>query len=760
MNCQSSYMYKNTNIMNKQAVPQDNCPPQFINFVFIPNFNSIDLTQFEVFYSREDTEHRYPIYRKMVGGDNADKLTLGGQITFFKIDEDLYNVGVIDRTRLGENNQTMYIDQERYGAIKPGTVTSNRYEYSFDNDAPFTGYAPFELFTINDIQGRINDKVTGLPSMRDLANGSDRWIVPIAGNDFKIGNNFTTYKGIWNVFNENDYSFLDTLQPQISNAVLSAKNQLDESWASSYNFGYQRGPAYISIPSNSPGYPSVYPMPIKYGDYPSLSEAENNCWLRDNANYTVSMCFPVCYGFIKDDDDNYYILTVSRDKGNDIVNFLLYNLSTIPTTSDIRLSKDQTNSSVITQDSNFSNRVKDTFPKLFFAAPISNFDDNGPDAEGPGDVYEDESNAGESVGGDSNIVDDVTPPDTTPNTNYENFIINNGIFGTYKLTEDNARNYIKTLRILHDSEWIPGELGDKCEVMANLIHENTLSLYMLPISIRDDDCEDVVFNVGTKGIRTVDVLGDFGQESSLDHTKLVKKLHAKYDYDLGTLSHYYDNFLDFAPYSSASMYIPYIGKVELPINLIQSTSLEEKRLGISFRIDRTNGDMLVLLTVNNIPVCRWTGNCAKSIPLLVTDNSGVLQNQLGRLTSAFTSGLNAIGSAATMNVPGAVSNIGGMFAASLAPGAPIKTSSHIVGAAPESGDIGWLDSQVCTIIVERPIWWKPYDYGELVGYPTKKIAKLASVEGFAKITDIHIRCKATESEKERLKNMLAEGCVF
>ena len=71
-----------------------------------------------------------------------------------------------------------------------------------------------------------------------------------------------------------------------------------------------------------------------------------------------------------------------------------------------------------------------------------------------------------------------------------------------------------------------------------------------------------------------------------------------------------------------------------------------------------------------------------------------------------------------------------------------------------------MDSQLITLTVERPIWWKPYDYGDLIGYQTRKIAKLATVSGFAKVPNIHIRCSATESEKERLKAMLAEGVLF
>lgn len=387
-----------------------------------------------------------------------------------------------------------------------------------------------------------------------------------------------------------------------------------------------------------------------------------------------------------------------------------------------------------------------------------NYDDGGPDAIGPGDPYEDENNAGEAVGGDANIVDDITPPDMSPNTSYENYVIENGLYGSYKLTTTNLRNYTKTLQRCRDNAWLPGELGDKFENMGNLIQENTVSVFMLPVDI--EDISPVSFNVGTKAIRNTDIVSNWDEPSSVDTTSLIKKYTKEYVYDLGTISHYYDNFLDFAPYSTASLYIPYIGKVEIPINLVQSTSIEQKQLSLSIRINRTNGDILCILLSNNIPLCRWQGNCARSIALSVSDNSAILQNQFSRLVSSFSHGLSALGAAATGNVGGATSNMEQMFSAPMASGAPITTSSHMIGNAPETGDVGWMDSQLITLTVERPIWWKPYDYGELIGYPTRKIAKLSTVSGFAKVPNIHIRCSATESEKERLKAMLAEGVLF
>lgn len=838
MNCHSSYALKNTCITGDTIPIAEECPSQYLNFIFIPNIDSINLSQFDAFYSKTDTEHKYPIYRKIVGGNYGDNLDLGkAQITFFKIDEDLYNVGVIDRQRLKDDPQTMYVDKNRYGAINPGTKHANTkyYQYSFDNDAPLTQYAPFELFGITELQQRINGKITGLPAIKDIGEGTDRWIIPIAGNDFKFGNNFTTYKGTWNIFAENDYSFLDTMQAgAINNTVLSTKNPDTEAWAVSYNFGYQRGPAYISIPSNSPGYPSVYPMPIKYADYSDINSASTSFLLRDNTNFVSTRAQPLCYGFIKDDNDEYYILTVSRDKGNDVCIFLLYKLSTIPTTSDLVLSTDQNNSSVITQDATFANRVNEVFPKLFFAAPISDYSGDAPDAVGPGDPYTDLDNTQGSVGGDTNTEDVIDNVNTGANDSF-NVIAQNGFFGSYYLTTQNLQSYVDTLSLLfeHSTDLVWG-IG--AQAIASRIENGTTGLIALPYTIPADSLTDPkTFVVGNAGIKLSGASWNrYITEKVYEYAKIIKDYTYEWpEISLGTIPHYYDNFLDFEPYSSASIFLPFLGKQTLPINLIQSTSTDQKELFLSYRFNHTNGDFVCILKTTidgtKVPICHWSGNCARNIQLSIADDSPFIRAGFNQIASMFSIAANiggggsimssnvsssghSIGAGASSGMDGSVrmgQNSGMSLARwvgqadfetfanrtvepggyapqshgssgkssktttsstskdisgkiNLVPSIPpgVNSSSHMVGNMAVSGELGWLDIQKIIIYVERPIWWKPYDYGNMMGYPTKKTVKLRSVKGFAKIPVSHIKCSMTSSEKEELAMMLAGGVIF
>ena len=772
-----TYLYKNDRI--GEDLTKETAHTTIQQPIYVPNINNIDLSQFNVAYSSNDTNKKNPYYVRLFRDPNYKgyqyptqdiakntKLNLGSnKVTFLSLDNSENLVGVVD---FKKNTTSKYEEApfapDKYSLAPPfvngGNYGGEAYQFAYQPDLQSSDRGIFfggcdavktmvegeNLDFLKPFKSKSKDAVV-IPYNIDqsqrynnfnmFASDEDKGSQEIYrfgmdGHKFNIPSSFVTKTIVYN-----EKSYRTVCLPNSSKFNIRGKRTSD-------------GKFYDT---------SVYNMCVEPKSFFPDEEWEY---------YSISNNNLISYAFLCDDNGDIWVLTLSQaaflwEGGTDplypgkYVSFaVLTKVDNLP----LRYQRNSSNKNgfgIINRDTTID--LQKTFKNLLKLESYA-YDDNAPDIIGPGDKYEDDDNAGNSIGGDSNITDNIDKPNTDPNTNYEEFIINNGLFGSYSLTADNIKNYTKTIQICRDNSWRPGELGDKCEQMANLIQENTTNVFMLPVSIQSTDTELVSFNVGTKGIRNVDNLGGFGSESSIDKARLLKKFTCVYTVDLGTISHYYDNFLDFSPFSSASLYIPYIGKVELPINLIQSTSSSKKQLSLSIRLNRTNGDLLCILFVDEIPICRWQGNCARNISMSINDNSAIMQNQLGRLVTALSSGMKAIGSASTGNVSGAVSGIGEMIAAPFSSGAPITTSSHMIGGAPESGDTGWLDSQNIILTIERPIWWKPYDYGNLIGYPTKKIAKLSSISGFAKVQQIHLRCSATESEKERLKTMLSEGVIF
>lgn len=396
------------------------------------------------------------------------------------------------------------------------------------------------------------------------------------------------------------------------------------------------------------------------------------------------------------------------------------------------------------------------------------YEDDAPDAVGPGDDGEN-NNSEESVGGNENIVDTIEPPETTPNDGINQYLVSSGLFGSYVLNTSNLTNYSKTMNLytdlLKDSE---GKANELYQLYLTRIKENTTSIFSVPFSVPTANTQNANFIVGNRNIFTF--TGDSNLPSAYQDTaRIITSNYFKADIALPSIEHYYDNFLDFEPYSSATMHIPYIGKVDLPLNLIQSTSSQQKNLRLELTVDLTNADMLVTLIVDNVPISSWTGNCGKKISLTAEDSTQLSIAAKSRQSAFISAGATVAGSVAaglaTGGPAGAAFALGGsLMGISQANSAEvphqITSGTHKVGSPALDGTHGWLSVQDFTIIVERPIMWKPYDYGSITGYPTRKVVKLGSIKGYAKIEEVHLRCSATESEKKRLKEILKEGVNF
>ena len=396
------------------------------------------------------------------------------------------------------------------------------------------------------------------------------------------------------------------------------------------------------------------------------------------------------------------------------------------------------------------------------------YEDDAPDAVGPGDDGEN-NNSEESIGGNENIVDTIEPPETTPNDGINQYLVSSGLFGSYVLNTSNLTNYSKTMNLytdlLKDSE---GKANELYQLYLTRIKENTTSIFSVPFSVPAANTQNANFIVGNRNIFTF--TGDSNLPSAYQDTaRIITSNYFKADISLPPIEHYYDNFLDFEPYSSATMHIPYIGKVDLPLNLIQSTSSQQKNLRLELTVDLTNADMLVTLIVDTVPISSWTGNCGKKISLTAEDSTQLSIAAKSRQSAFISAGATVAGSVAaglaTGGPAGAAFALGGSLMGITQANAAevphqITSGTHKVGSPALDGTHGWLSVQDFTIIVERPIMWKPYDYGSITGYPTRKVVKLGSIKGYAKIEEVHLRCSATESEKKRLKEMLKEGVNF
>lgn len=209
--------------------------------------------------------------------------------------------------------------------------------------------------------------------------------------------------------------------------------------------------------------------------------------------------------------------------------------------------------------------------------------------------------------------------------------------------------------------------------------------------------------------------------------------------DLGSIDvkEYWQNFLDYQPYTRLKLFLPYIGIVDLPTDLFMNNSV-----AIKYRIDIISGACVAVVSNRDNVICTFTGNCSTKIPLSNNDHSNAIGNTLVGIAGL-------AGSVATGNAVGAVANTASIVAG-------LKERIQISGSL--STAHGILINDKPFLMIERPDTEIPENYAGLKGYTSNISMKLSATSGFTKISDIKLDgLSCTDAEKEELLNMMQNG---
>lgn len=137
-----------------------------------------------------------------------------------------------------------------------------------------------------------------------------------------------------------------------------------------------------------------------------------------------------------------------------------------------------------------------------------------------------------------------------------------------------------------------------------------------------------------------------------------------YEFDCGTIDirEYWGSALDYSPYTKASLFLPFIGSVQL-----NTDEIMENRLGVKYRIDLLSGQCVAMVSVYSLTgqtetvLYQYNGECAVPVPLTGSDWSRIYTAVIGAATTVITGGI-AAGAAGTA-AGGATSALAGATAA-------------------------------------------------------------------------------------------------
>lgn len=281
------------------------------------------------------------------------------------------------------------------------------------------------------------------------------------------------------------------------------------------------------------------------------------------------------------------------------------------------------------------------------------------------------------------------------------------------------------------------------------------------------------------------------------------------DVDCGTvqIKRYYGSALDQAPNTKVTVFLPYIGMVQVNTDEVMGTTLQVK-----YRIDICSGSCVAKIFVDGSVIYQYSGHCAVTIPISSADFSTYVSaaiNVAKLAVGAATAGASGLAAEAasiaggasqqtnqivevketsaternpatgrqittgttrsvtTTTLPQDTGSTQASFSG-LSPSNISNTVGQIMGSKPNiqhsgsfSGNSGYLGVRRPYVIIERPNMCMPANYQALNGFPAMITMELSTCKGFTRIQQVQLTgMTATNPEQAEILELLKGGVVF
>lgn len=226
--------------------------------------------------------------------------------------------------------------------------------------------------------------------------------------------------------------------------------------------------------------------------------------------------------------------------------------------------------------------------------------------------------------------------------------------------------------------------------------------------------------------------------------KLTENVNSLIDLGECTFFTKFKNFLDYEPYTTAQLYIPYIGVVP-----VSTSEFMGHKISVKMIVDYTTGAGTAIVFKDDIPFIYRNGVVGVSIPMTGTDSASYASTVIGNVVNGAMGIANAT---ATDNMSGLINSANQMYSG-------FATPVQYQNASASSPSVATWQPQKCYFIIDRPILNVPDNYGRTVGYACEITGKLSDFKGFTVVSNPEINFRCTDSERQYIVNML-QGGVF
>lgn len=320
-----------------------------------------------------------------------------------------------------------------------------------------------------------------------------------------------------------------------------------------------------------------------------------------------------------------------------------------------------------------------------------------------------------------------------------------GLFTVYNPTDTE-------LQYLADFLWDPDAIG----VLEKLFTEPEnaiIAFYMLPVAPDHTSNKQMkLANANVPNCTGVKYLTD-GSDGSGRYKEI--------NFGSFSIKPKFDSYLDFNPYTTLKIYLPYIGVQNLNVDEFMCPAQKSGAIGktgynntftLKYRIDLVTGVVSAFILRNNDVRYQFTGKCGMTLPITGRnyDNaiSGILTAVAGVATTV------ASGGATAPMVAGASATAAGTVSA---------MKERVYHSGNLSGEASIFAYDTPYLIITRPnIPESTKDTKKFVGLPSYKTQNtLSSFSGFTKVFDAHIdNVSCTDEEKNEILQLLKEGVII
>lgn len=221
-------------------------------------------------------------------------------------------------------------------------------------------------------------------------------------------------------------------------------------------------------------------------------------------------------------------------------------------------------------------------------------------------------------------------------------------------------------------------------------------------------------------------------------SKLVGSRYTTINCGSVVVEEYYQNYLDYSPYTQCYIYLPFIGIVT-----VSADDIIGNAVNIVYHIDSYTGCCIAVITVAkkgySSTVYQFEGNCAVEIPI----TSGY--------QSTMMAGLMGVAGTAISGNPTV-----GLHAAHIGRAGLGKNSVQHSGSFGAS--YGAMGVKIPYIIVKRPTQKIVTNYSVSYGYPAHKMVYVGNCTGYLRAKEVRVTSTtATNIEKEMIVSALKAG---